>query len=291
MGPVRFLHIGPKAGPHGEFEDFWLKTSSRVARSEYLHVPPVNGRDLLNHVTYYLKKYRPRVLVTHADTLIRPAAWAASTRGVKLVCHRYAADVLPRGAAKRITYARASAYVVPTYASGQAVQAMGVDESKIHVVPIPPLRLHPVVDGPEHVIGVWRGGKHFSAIAQHFERHRPDVRFLLGAEEPRKYEKMLKNVSRAAGDLRSFLCGCSVVLDFNEAGVHRHLAEARYWGRPVLVPEGKINQTTYGEGAVYYNRGTLPALLLKALSGSTEVVPLTEDPIRALTSLYTRMVA
>ena len=291
MGPVRFLHIGPKAGPHGEFEDFWLNTSSKIARSEYVRVPPVKGRELLSHVTYYLKKYKPRVLVTHADTLIRPAGWATYARGVKLVCHRYDAVVLPRGATKRASYARAAAYVVPTYASGQAVRAMGVDESRIHVVSIPPLRLGPVVKGPKDVIGVWRGGQHFPAIAQHFARHCPDVSFLLGPEEPIKYEKTLPNVSRVNGGLRGLLLGCSVVLDFSEAGAHRYLAEARHWSRPVLVPEGKINQTTYGEGAMYYNRGTLPSLLLKALSGSMEVVPLTEDPVGALTELYTRMAA
>jgi hypothetical protein len=109
------------------------------------------------------------------------------------------------------------------------------------------MKLEPVVDAPPNTVGVWKMGPHFPAVAKHFLRHSPETLFILGPEEAARYPEALTNVRKMSGSLRKFLSTSSVILDFTTSGVHRYLAEGRYWGRPILVPEGKINLTTYGE--------------------------------------------
>jgi len=200
-------------------------------------------RDIQSRVDWLLRKYRPRVLITHWEGAERLLPWVTYRRNVRLVCHRYRVAVLPLRLSQRMLYSMVKAFVVPAGGLEEFVRAAGVQESRITSFPLCPVGIEGgEVDGV--VLGVLPASqKKVAGVLRHLEKHQPHIPVLQGTAE-------------------ELLSKASILLDLGEGiEVRREYMDAVQQGKVVLVPDTELFRSLYGDRVTYYKPPHLFALL------------------------------
>lgn len=277
---TNLLHVRVPGGLADQYEDLWatpevgtdLVLDPGAARS---------ARELVEVFTHLIKKHRPRVLVTHWDEAIRPAAWAAYRNRVPLVCHRYEATPLALDRATRSAFSLVRGFVVPGESHLGALSPFRV---KASVVPCCPRRDRGLDLPEDPAVGLW--DHHRLAVGsfrRHMERHYPDVRVYAGPDPV--------SGAHPAPSLEDLLGSVRVVMDRTRTlYAKRYLVDARVWGRVVVAPDTAMNKEALGEGAVYYGRNGVFGALKQALEMTPPPYsgPSRADALAALADAYRR---
>ncbi len=277
---TNLLHVHlPSASD--EYGDLWLNASKK-AGTTVVETPGKrrSARDLVVLFEHLIKKFRPRVLVTHWDDAIRPAAWAAYRSKTRLLCHRYEAVPLPLDRAHRAAYGLVRAFVLPGEAYGEQISLLGL-----------PVETFPVCGGgrvvggaPSGTVGMW--DPHplmLKSLKRHLDRHYPGTRLVGGpAGVPG---------TAALDTVEDLLEQAKVIVERRRLPrVGRYLLDAVACGRVVVAPGSAVMREALGDHAMYYDQQDFFAVLREALAA--EMAPtkmaVPRDTVEVLRDIYKR---
>lgn len=278
MTYARLLHVGPEEGPHASFRDLWLPASEEAGSSAWETVDLSLSPNLIQaRVDFLLRRYRPRVLVTHWEGAERLLPWVTYRNRVRLVCHRYRTDPMPLQPAHRMLYSMVHSFVVPAGALEEFIKATGVPERKIQKFRLCPTGIEVgEIDGV--VLGILPAsqGKSFP-IRAHVETTSPEVVVL-------------------EGTISELLPRANILLDLGDgSGVQRAYLDGIRAGRHILVPDTDLYRSLYGESVTYYERPHLYRIL-REMFKKLPVLPKppmadTSEAVRSITSAYRKAAA
>jgi len=153
---MRFLHIGPRRGPHIRFvrtliendavnehiflERFGDRVQQRQAGKRAIGVLDrtieVHRRLQLERadILQRTRLINPDLVIFHSMELSRLGVMGLYGTRQRMLAHRYGARPVRRGVIKRLAYSRISLWVVPDFRGKNALMAAGIEEPRIKVL-------------------------------------------------------------------------------------------------------------------------------------------------------------